>query len=81
MRLFAVIYLAHRLLNVTVSQDFPRFFLIFQVNKGCVLPVSFCQDPEEDSLELGSGALESEKYSNTQMSRRLKICSLIIHHK
>jgi hypothetical protein len=67
MRLFAVFYLAHRLVNATVSQDFPLFFLIFQVNKGQVLPVSFCQDSEEDSLELGSGALESEKYSNTQI--------------
>jgi hypothetical protein len=44
---------------------FHGFLLIFKVNKGCVLPVSFCQDPEEDSLELGPCALESEKYSNT----------------
>ncbi len=51
-RIFFLIQQSHKIFH---------FFLNFQVNKGHVLPVSFCQDAKEDSLEFGSGALESEK--------------------
>jgi hypothetical protein len=67
MRLFAVIYTWRIVFLMQQSHKISHgFFLIFS-HKGHVLPVSFCQDAEEDSLELGSGALESVKYSNTQM--------------